>query len=312
MQTQNRICPQCGQLLIPNEMYCRNCRAYYPEAANNTNTGFPTATDHLNPSGQNWNSPGIRQDTIPPGEKIGVPTNPQLPPKQFRIRPIPIVLVILLIVFLVGGAYMLGRSSNTASPTNVNTFPSSSATLPSPTNVATPTPISPVPTTPTVGTGANLLYTANFSKGWTMVGFKVNSDNSIVCNGSAQASAVTSFVAPQDYTVQMTVQYLGNPGSFFVHARINDQHPEGVSFSYDGSSIRNSSNYFIADATIDPHASFTVKITYKEGNSTIVIGQAGTNNVGTNTTSVLGSGVTSITADAGTSIQILNFQIYSA
>jgi hypothetical protein len=213
---------------------------------------------------------------------------------------------------------MLGRNFNTigtptgttpASPTSIVATPQPSDTAalsPSPTSAATPT-------TSTVDTGPKLLYKADFNgKDWTMVGFKVNPDNSIVCNGTAQCSAVTNFVAPEDYTVKMTVQYLDNSGTFQLHSRINDQQPEGATFGYDGWVLTDASGNYLGDANINKSAPFTVNARYKEGNVTIVIGQAGTNSVVTGTTTKFGAGNTSITVKNGVSLEISNFEIYAA
>lgn len=320
MQIHNQMCPRCGQPLTPNEMYCQNCGTYHPKQSSNTDTGFPVPPNHLDASGQNWTYPDIKQDTMPRREeKISISEYHQQPLKQPLVRITIGFLGILLIVLLLSGAYMLGRNSNTtgnqssttpASPTPIvaTSQPSGTATLSSsPTSAATST-------TSTVDTGTKPLYKADFNgKDWTMVGFKVNPDNSLVCNGAAQCSAVTNFIAPQDYTIKMTVQYLGNPGTFRVHSRINDQDPEGATFGYDGLYLRDpSGSTSIGNADINQNASFTVNATYKGGNVTIVVGQAGTNSVATSTTANFGSGTTSITVDQNVSLKVSNFEIYTA
>jgi hypothetical protein len=107
MQSQNHVCPRCGQLLTPNETYCQSCGSYYPKPGSNTDTGFPVPPSHLDASGQNWTYPGIKQDTMPRREeKIRISEYHQQPLKQPIIRIAIGILGILLLVLLLSGAYM--------------------------------------------------------------------------------------------------------------------------------------------------------------------------------------------------------------
>jgi len=138
MKPFSRLCPQCQNPLVSDEVYCRRCNTYLPASDPDTTTFPPPPPQYIDPPSQNWTQSDLTEGFS--GEKIMSPQQHQSALKRLN-KPLLIGGSLLGVCLLLGASFLLGKNLGVNQNGNISTAaPISAATT-------TQVPLIPLPTT---------------------------------------------------------------------------------------------------------------------------------------------------------------------